>query len=167
MRLKEYFEEKSSGNGALAKAYGLAARHYEVLVYVFFGVITTAIDWTVRFFLYKTSLNIHVTDIIAWTLAVLFAFVTNRSFVFKSERKGFASVFCELFGFAAGRVFSLLVQEILMYIANGVLKLSPTAVMIPISVLVVIINYIFGKLLFKNNKQKKEKTSGSDKGNRE
>ena len=130
------------------------SEHRSLVMYVIFGCLTTLIDWTISFILYRTPLNVHVVNIIAWTAAVLFAFFTNRKCVFGSERKGFFPVLLELFSFAGSRLLSLGIQELLFFIAVDMLDIKKQIVKIPVAVIVVIINYILGKLVFK----KREKT---------
>ena len=127
--------------------------HREIVSYIFFGGLTTVVDWAVSFGLYTTSMNTHLIHVIAWVAAVLFAFVTNKIWVFRSKRSGFTAVFSELFAFAGGRVLSLGVQELLFVITEEWLLWPRAVVKIPISVVVVIINYILGKLVFHKKKR--------------
>ncbi|MBE6637659.1 MAG: GtrA family protein [Ruminococcaceae bacterium] len=127
--------------------------HREIVTYIFFGGLTTVVDWAVSFGLYTTSMNTHLIHVIAWVAAVLFAFVTNKIWVFRSKRSGFTAVFSELFAFAGGRVLSLGVQELLFVVTEEWLLWPRAIVKIPISVVVVIINYILGKLVFHKKKK--------------
>ncbi len=132
-----------------------------VILYLFFGGMTTLIDWSASFALYyvwadaieETRWFIHVADLIAWLLAVSFAYVTNRIWVFESKRHGFIPVLCELSAFAGGRVLTLLLQEALMAIFFTLLGWNEYAVKIFAAVLVVVLNYFISKLLvFRKNK---------------
>lgn len=148
MKIRDYVKSRSSDSSFIGKMYCAADKNWEILIYIFFGGLTTLVDWTVRFFLNKIPLNYHISDIIGWIAAVLFAFVTNRAFVFESKRSGFIPIVAELIGFAGGRVLSLGIQELLMHIAVSIIGWDETVVMIPVSVVVVVINYFLSKLLF-------------------
>ena len=99
--------------------------------------------------LYQTDMNTHVVNVIAWTAAVLFAFVTNKIWVFRSRTKAASRVVGELIAFAGGRVLSLGVQELLFVLAVDILDWNRTLVKIPVAVLVVIINYFLTKFVFR------------------
>lgn len=127
-------------------------RHKDLVIYAFFGGLTTLVDWGISFALYAVEINPHAANVVAWTVAVLFAFVTNRTWVFHSKRKGFGAITGELIGFAGGRVLSLGVQELLFVLAVDWLGMSEYLVKIPVAVLVVIINYFLSKFLFTKKK---------------
>ncbi len=127
--------------------------HRELVTYVIFGGLTTVVDWTVRFLLDavfpETALFTFLMGAIAWTAAVLFAFVTNKIFVFESKTKQPLRVLGELGAFAGGRVLSFCVQELLMFLTATVIGWDRSIMIIPVSVLVVIINYFLTKFVFR------------------
>lgn len=129
--------------------------HRELVVYVFFGALTTFVDWGISFGLYALDVNVHLANIVAWTAAVLFAFITNRNLVFHSKRRGLGAVIGELIGFSGGRILSLAVQELLFVLAVDVLSWNEYLVKIPVAVLVVIINYFISKFLFRDSVREK------------
>ena len=125
----------------------LASKYREILLYLFFGVLTTAVDWLISFALYSTGLNVHAADVIAWCAAVLFAFVTNRKLVFASKSVTPASIARELILFSGGRVTTLLLQELIVFVFYDLLTWNPYLVKMAAAVLVVILNYVISKLL--------------------
>lgn len=127
-------------------------KHY--ILYLFFGVLTTAVDYTVSFVLYG-RINHHIANVTAWIAAVAFAFFTNRKYVFKSNVSGIGSVMKEFFAFALGRVASLGVQELLFFVFVDVLDIKDYYVKIPASVAVVIINYFLSVLIFRSKDKEK------------
>lgn len=131
------------------RALEWAKEHHELVTYVIFGGLTTVVDWGISFVLYQTDMNTHVVNVIAWTAAVLFAFVTNKIWVFRSRTKAASRVVGELIAFAGGRVLSLGVQELLFVLAVDILDWNRTLVKIPVAVLVVIINYFLTKFVFR------------------
>ena len=146
----------------LNKIKTLCARYREQLLYLIFGGLTTVVDWLVSFLLYgvwdaaidANAFVIHGANVIAWVAAVLFAFVTNRKWVFQSTRRGAAAVFGELLTFAGGRVLTFLLQEMIFFAFFDLLAWNEYAVKIVAAVLVVVLNYIISKLLvFRNRNQ--------------
>lgn len=147
---------------------------YEILSYLFFGVMTTAVNFLFYFLTDKitfaasgkelgeiaffTFLKMDFTmetiaNIIAWVAAVLFAFITNKLFVFESKNKKPGVVFKEFAGFVSGRILSLVLFEVLLFTLLCTIGLNDYIAKIAISVIVVIFNYIVSKLLVFRNKK--------------
>lgn len=127
-------------------------KHY--ILYLFFGVLTTLVDYGISFVLYP-RINHHIANVVAWIAAVAFAFFTNRKYVFKSSVRGISSVTKEFLAFALGRVASLCVQEMLFFVFVDILDIKDYYVKIPASVAVVIINYFLSVLIFRSKGNKK------------
>lgn len=104
--------------------HSLWKRYREPISYLFFGVLTTLVNYVV-YFLTTRGLHMHylVATGISWVVAVLFAFVTNRRFVFDSTAKGTSEVGGELLRFVGGRVLSLFLEAAIMYIGIEGFKL--------------------------------------------
>ena len=137
-------------------------KHRSVLLYVIFGGLTTLVDWGIRFAFYagfaeqmeQSPLLLHAFDVIAWIGAILFAFVTNRIWVFESKKRGFRAVTGELFSFAGGRVLTLLLQEALMFVFCTWLRFNEYVITVVAAVLVVILNYFISKFfVFRKKKE--------------
>ncbi|MBQ9805009.1 MAG: GtrA family protein [Clostridia bacterium] len=142
----------------------LLVTYREQLLYLLFGTLTTAVDFGVSFVLYyfwgdaidANVYLIHAANLSAWGCAVLFAYVTNRKWVFRSDRRGFLPILCELGGFAGGRLFTLLLQEAIFFVFFDLCAFNEYAVKIVAAVLVVILNYLISKLLiFRKHKTDK------------
>ena len=132
----------------MGKLKELFSRHREIILYLVFGVGTTAVDFAVSLSLiYLLDVNLYVSKILAWICAVAFASVTNRIFVFQSKNTGAKKVLTEAGEFLAGRLISLGLQELMMAILYEGAQMREWVVLILSSVLVIILNYIFGKLL--------------------
>ena len=126
----------------------LFARYREIILYLIFGAGTTAVDFAVSLTLvYLFDVNLYLSKVMAWVCAVAFAYVTNRIFVFQSVNRGAKKVLLEAGEFVAGRLISLGAQELVMVALYDGMKMSEWMVLILSSVLVIILNYIFGKLL--------------------
>jgi putative flippase GtrA len=91
-------------------------KNKSIILYVIFGGLTTLVDWTVSFLLYRW-MDPHSANVIAWVAAVLFAFAVNKIWVFESRIKGFIPVMKELFSFSLGRLGSLGMQELIVFLA--------------------------------------------------
>lgn len=132
----------------------LLKKYKSIILYIIFGGLTTVVDWSVSFTLYylwgdaieATPWLIHGANVIAWVAAVAFAYVTNRIWVFESKRRGLLPIMGEIAAFAGGRVFTLLLQEVLMAIFFTWLGFNEYIVKIVAAVLVVILNYFISKI---------------------
>ena len=132
----------------------LLKKYKSIILYIIFGGLTTVVDWSVSFTLYylwgdaieATPWLIHGANVIAWVAAVAFAYVTNRIWVFESKRRGLMPIVGEIAAFAGGRVFTLLLQEVLMAIFFTWLGFNEYVVKIVAAVLVVILNYFISKI---------------------
>ena len=147
----------------IKKIKELLIRYREVLLYLIFGGLTTVVDWGLSFLLYHfwgeaieaNAILIHGANVIAWAAAVLFAFVTNRIWVFKSDKKGLLPILGELGSFAGGRVMTLLLQEAIFVIFFDIMGINEFLVKIIAAVLVIILNYVISKLfVFRKKKDK-------------
>ena len=139
----------------IKKIKELLLQYREVLLYLIFGGLTTVVDWGLSFLLYHfwgdaieaNAILVHGANVIAWAAAVLFAFITNRIWVFKSEKKGFLPILGELGSFAGGRVMTLLLQEAIFVIFFDIMGISEFIVKLIAAVLVIILNYFISKLI--------------------
>lgn len=118
----------------------------ETVSYLIFGVLTTLVDLVI----YQISLwlGIHylIAQGIAWVVAVAFAFVTNKLFVFESRDTSRAVVIRELISFVGARVVSGVISTVLLAILVEGFSLSEMVAKLLTQVFVVIANYVFSKL---------------------
>ncbi len=98
--------------------------------------------------------NYLIANALSWIVAVLFAFVTNKRFVFNSRSWKAAVVWKEFAGFLSARLFSLLVDMGLMYLFVSAMGMREMIAKFIVQIVIVIINYVFSKL-FIFRKQKK------------
>lgn len=123
----------------------------EVILYLIFGVLTTLVD-TIVFYISNYKLNIHyvVSTCLAWIFAVLFAYITNKIFVFSSTKNN-QNIFKEIFYFFSLRLVSLLLSIVFMLIMVNGLKIPEIISKLLVNVFVVISNYFFSKIfIFKH-----------------
>ena len=90
--------------------------------------------------------------VIAWTVAVIFAFVTNKLIVFESKSWKPAVAGKEFIGFIGARLFSLLVELLCMFIMVTLLHWNEFVAKVIVQIIVVILNYVFSKLIIFKNK---------------
>lgn len=120
----------------------------ELFLYVLFGVLTTIVNIVVYlFFTRLCGVNYIISNIIAWFLSVLFAYITNRIWVFESTNTDFIKEAILFFG---GRLFSGVLDTGLMILFIDILTVGDLISKIVVQVIVVIFNYVFSKwLVFK------------------
>ena len=140
----------------LQKIKELFKKYKEIILYLIFGVGTTAVDFIVSYTLYPFDINIHAVHTIAWISAVTFAYITNRIFVFESRTRGIR-IFFEIIKFAGSRVATFLLQEAIVFLLFDIAKLSEYVVKIPATVLVIVLNYVFSRIIvFRGGKKSDE-----------
>ncbi|MBQ6219913.1 MAG: GtrA family protein [Methanosphaera sp.] len=117
----------------------------ELFFYVVFGVLTTVVN-VVVYVLFANYLGINylVSNVIAWFLSVLFAYITNRKWVFESKS---SNIIKECGLFFGGRLFSGVVDTGLMYVFIDLLSIGDFISKIVIQIIVVILNYVISKLI--------------------
>ena len=126
-------------------------KYKEVLLYLFFGVLTFIIS-IVSYGLLAIKLNVLIANILSWILAVIFAYITNRVWVFDNiADKGRNNIY-EMLRFITGRIFTLIVEELILYFFITRLEMDKIIVKIIAQIIVIVLNYIISKLLVFNRK---------------
>lgn len=126
----------------------LLKKYADVLPYMLFGILTTVANFAVFYPLYNLyGLSITVSNWIAWVASVIFAFLTNKPFVFKSHDWSAKVLFPELARFVGCRVGSLLMETGLLFLTDDCLHWNGNWMKLLTSVLVVIWNYVGSRLL--------------------
>ena len=137
----------------MKKLMNLIRRYYDVLAYLFFGVLTTVVNYLVYLPCYNLwGFSATVSNVIAWVAAVAFAFVTNKPFVFKSYDWSASVLWPELTKFVGCRIGSGLAETAIIFVAVDCLRGNGNLWKLITSVLVVILNYFASKLLVFRNK---------------
>ena len=136
----------------LNKIVSFFRKYREILMYLIFGVLTTAVNWAVFYPLHNAvNLSAALSKTVAWAVAVLFAFFTNKPFVFKSFDWSGKIVIPEFLKFMGGRVGSGLFEILVMFVTVDLLIWNGNIMNIVVSVFVVIMNYIISKFIFKKS----------------
>ncbi|MBQ2847547.1 MAG: GtrA family protein [Clostridia bacterium] len=151
----------------------------EIITYIIFGVLTTAVNLA-TFYIFKKLFvaigwdgifNTIIPDdspvlkilsggsdyldanAIAWVTGVIFAFVTNKLWVFESKSWKPSVAGKEFIGFTGARFFSFVVETIMMFVMVSLLTWDEFISKIIVGIVVIIINYVFSKLIIFKNKQ--------------
>ncbi len=139
----------------IEKIKELVKAHWDVVTYLVFGVLTTVVNYAI----YLPCLNIlglsaAVSNSIAWVVAVIFAFVTNKPFVFGSHDWSMKVVVPEFTKFIATRISSGVLETLILLVAVDTLGGNGNIWKLITQVLVIIINYVGSKLLVFRKKEK-------------
>ena len=118
-------------------------KHKQLLLYLVFGFLTTLISIG-TFALFEEALGIDplIANIVSWTLAVLFAFVTNRSFVFEAE----GGLLTQLARFYLARVATLLLEEGIIFVFVTRLCFDALLIKTLAQIIVIILNFVISKI---------------------
>lgn len=144
----------------IKKCINIYKEKEEVINYLIMGVLATIVNIGVKYALLFTVLNpkdkieLQIAVIISWIAAVLFAYTTNRKIVFKSKEK---NVLKEFKNFILARIFTLIIEMIIMWFFVTLLKFDSNIEVAIITIIaqaiVIILNYFFSKLfIFKEEK---------------
>lgn len=126
----------------------------ETISYLFFGILTTIVSIasyeTVKRLLSRkeeaTPLIINIATVSSWVIAVMFAFVTNKLFVFQSVSMEPEVVLKEAAAFVGARLLSLGFEIVWMNLTTVVLKWNDSLCKIAAQFVITVLNYIFSKL---------------------
>ena len=130
------------------KIRALVMKHWDMVSYLFFGVLTTVVNYLVYLPLYNLAgISAAVSNMIAWAAAGAFAYVTNKPFVFKSHDWSMKTVLPELGKFVGCRAASGGLETALVFLTVDVCGWDGNVWKLIISVVVVILNYVSSKLL--------------------
>lgn len=135
----------------------LYTKYKEFILYIIFGVGTTLVNILV----YTVSTRILRLDILsstvtAWFLSVLFAYVTNRSYVFGSKNNTLKAILPELVKFFASRLFTGAIDVLIMYLFANRLGFNDLIIKIISNIVVVLSNYLISRwFIFRGPDQQK------------
>lgn len=132
----------------ISKIRNLICKYWDILSYLFFGVLTTVVNYLVYLPCYNLlHFSASVSNVIAWVVAVAFAYLTNKPFVFKSHDWSWKTVAPELAKFVGCRIGSGFVETAIIFTMVDLLHFNGNVWKLITSVLVVILNYVGSKLL--------------------
>lgn len=121
----------------------------EIINYFIFGALTTLINLIVYYLLTNTIINpnnaifLQLANTISWLVAVTFAYITNKLYVFNSKN---TNILKEITSFLSSRILTLLIEALLLYLFVTLLKFNNQIIKFLVTILVIILNYILSKL---------------------
>ena len=137
----------------MEKIKELCIKHREILVYLIVGVMTTVFAWAIRFLwnivfyagtAHPLPVQTTILTIVEFIAGVSFAYPTNRKWVFRSTNP---SILKEAAGFVSARLTTLAIQMLLNLAIINLLHVNFYVATVVIGIIVVILNYVFSKLL--------------------
>lgn len=142
----------------MQKIKELYFKYEEIINYLIVGALTTLIT-LVTYFLFtntflsgKSDLDIQIANVLSWICAVIFAYFTNRKYVFKSKVKGKNQI-KEITNFFGSRVASLLIDMSLMFILYSIMHINDAICKLITQVVVIVMNYFLAKLIVFRKKE--------------
>lgn len=137
----------------------LYKKYQEIINYLIVGVLTTVVS-IVTYFLFSLILDIEnnilfiLANVLSWICAVIFAYITNKKFVFNtttSNKKEEIKVFSM---FVSSRITTLLIELAFMFITVKVILINDKIAKVIAQFIVIVLNYVLSKLFVfkkKNN----------------
>lgn len=132
---------------------------FELIRYLIVGVLTTVVSLAIYYGLVYTFLNpenvaeLQIANVISWIGSVIFAYVTNRLFVFKSKNQNKLK---EATSFVGSRVLTLIMDMAIMFIGVTILSQNDKIIKLISQVVIIVANYVFSKLFVFNNKKNEQ-----------
>jgi len=147
--------------------WGIYMKNREIFDYLIVGFATTVVSWVALVIFLKMlgsweeTARVLVANALSWVVSVIFAYITNRSFVFHSKKTGFVEVTKEFIGFTAARLFSFGVDEGLMFVFT-LIHMNVIVAKAIVSIVVIVLNYILSKLWIFKKSDGKEQADAKD-----
>ena len=123
-------------------------KYKEIISYLIFGVLTTLVSLLSYYLLSTFVFNINrpfwlmVVNVISWILSILFAFFTNKKYVFKNDEKGLN----QFFKFVGGRIYTLVLDVLIMFIFVSILHFNDKIIKIISQIIIIVANYVISKI---------------------
>lgn len=128
----------------------------EVFMYLLFGGLTTLINIIVYYLCTLINISTGISTTIAFIVSVIFAYVTNRKWVFESKAKG-KEIISEIWKFFSMRILTYFMDLGLMILLVDIWGWNGLVCKILVNILVIVLNYVFSKLIiFKSKRSKNE-----------
>ena len=130
-------------------------KYKEMLLYLFFGGLSFIVSiGTYALFNVNFGINELIANILSWIITVMFAFLTNRVWVFNSPTNSFCEFSRQMIAFYGGRIVTLVIEEIILLVFITWLGFPSMAVKIVAQVIVIVLNYVISKLVIFNKERK-------------
>ena len=128
--------------------WALYLKYKEVILYLVFGGLTTLTNiGAYALFARVFHMNLMAANGLALALSILFAYVTNKLFVFESKTDSWGAVLQEFASFMACRLATAVLDMFLMYITVSVAGLYDLLMKVIVNIIVIVLNFVFSKLI--------------------
>ena len=132
----------------ISKIKQLMKKYEELIKYLLIGGLTTVLNYIVFALLVnEAKLEMHPSNLIAWGVSVIFAYLTNKLFVFESKSFKIDVLAKEILTFGAARVFSFILEEVILFIFVDKLGMEKLIIKLIANIIVIIVNYILSKFI--------------------
>ena len=148
----------------MKKILELYKKYKEIINYMIFGGLATLVNF-ISYYIFAKTLNVDevISSGLSWFCAVLFAYVTNKLFVFESRKNTKREMIKEMISFFLARILSGALCDVGTFaLMVKVLNINDIIAKLVTQVMVVIVNYIFSKLIFKKENKNIIKESISE-----
>ena len=122
-------------------------KYKSVILYILFGGLTTLVNIVVYFACSCLKFSTAESTLAAWIISVLFAYITNRKYVFGSKSQGVKSVFKEISNFFLSRFATGLLDLAVMLLFVDILEFNGMLIKVISNIVVIILNYVLSKFL--------------------
>lgn len=123
-------------------------KYREIIMYIIIGGCTTLVNIMTYTFMYKLlKININISNITSIIVSIIFAYFTNRVFVFNSKNKTYKSIFLEILKFVSSRLFTMLIEVYGVYLLVVINGNDELLGKIKVQFITLIINYIISKFI--------------------
>ena len=129
-------------------------KNEEAINYLFWGGAAFVLG-TALFYIFANVMGLYeqIANIFSWIICVIFAYFTNRTFVFKSKVKGLKNIFVEFKDFIAARVLTLVMENVILFVMIDMMSIHNMIAKIVGQIVVIVSNYFLSKLwIFKKKK---------------
>lgn len=129
-------------------------KYKELLLYLFFGGLSFIVS-IATYALFNVGMNINelIANVLSWIITVMFAFLTNRVWVFQSTTNGVAEFVKQMLVFYSGRVITLVVEEVILLVFITWLGFNSMLIKVIAQVIVILLNYVISKLVVFRKKE--------------
>lgn len=130
----------------------------KIISFTFWGILTTVLNVALYYLFRHINISVQISTVLAWFLCVLFAFITNKKYVFKNS-SGSAKAFArEIIYFYGSRIFSGIADVLIMSLFVDILGLNEVFSKITDEILVSAFNFLFSFLVIFKEKKTRLKT---------
>lgn len=123
-------------------------KYREIIMYVFIGICTTLVNLITYTVMYKLlSFSINISNITSIAVAIIFAYFTNKIFVFDSKDNTFKTLFSEGIKFISARLFTMLIEVYGVYLLVVINGEDEFLGKIKVQVIILVLNYVMSKFI--------------------